>query len=314
MNSCIGSGAPFLYSEVNACTSQVTPNTVHTQDTGLVAYFRRYLLQKAMSVFVWDLPKTWSANYFLYCLYCWGYLAVVNTDKFGVIPQGCGLMGYDIFYQPTNAVITNPLLSGILQPRIGKECTIIRLQPDYGSIMDLVNFYAEEMALCSQTLSVNLLNSKLSYVFTANGKPAAESLKKMFDAVSSGEPAVFVDKNLMQADGSRSWAPFSQNVGQNYIVDRILSDMRKIESMFDTDIGIPNANTDKKERLVTDEVNANNVETFSKTALWLDELKKAVDETNKMFGLNISVDWRVPPEEMQGGEIDEVDTNDTRLI
>ena len=71
--------------------------------------------------------------------------------------------------------------------------------------------------------------------------------------------------------------------------------MRKIEAMFDTDVGIPNANTDKKERLVTDEVNANNVETATRCELWLEQLKKAGQDTNDMFGINLSVDWRVDP-------------------
>ena len=72
--------------------------------------------------------------------------------------------------------------------------------------------------------------------------------------------------------------------------------MRKIEEMFDTYIGIPNANTDKRERLVTDEVNANNVETATRCELWLDSLKKGCQKVNDMFGLTLSVDWRVKPE------------------
>ena len=71
--------------------------------------------------------------------------------------------------------------------------------------------------------------------------------------------------------------------------------MRKIEAMFDTDVGIPNANTDKKERLVTDEVNANNVETATRCELWLEQLQTACEETNTMFGIDMSVDWRVDP-------------------
>ena len=62
--------------------------------------------------------------------------------------------------------------------------------------------------------------------------------------------------------------------------------------MFDTDIGIPNANTDKRERLISDEVNANNVETYSKCALWLDELQESCAKTRDMFGVDIAVDWR----------------------
>ena len=246
-------GAPYYYNYINAETSQVTPSTVHVKDSGLCRYFTKYLLQKAMSVFEWDLPATWNKDYFLYVLYCWGYVAVVNTDKFGVIPQGCGLKGYDVFYAPTHAVIANPLLSGILEPRIGTQCELLKLQPDFSGILDLVGHYAEQMALASQSVSVNLLNSKLSYVFTAKTKALAESLKKMYDQIASGEPAVVIDSRLKNAaDGEETWKSFEQNVGGNYIVTDLLADLRKIEAMFDTEIGIPNANTDKRERLIQD--------------------------------------------------------------
>ena len=296
-------GAPYYYNYINAETSQVTPSTVHVKDSGLCRYFTKYLLQKAMSVFEWDLPKTWNKDYFLYVLYCWGYVAVVNTDKFGVIPQGCGLKGYDVFYAPTHAVIANPLLSGILEPRIGTQCELLKLQPDFSGILDLVGHYAEQMALASQSVSVNLLNSKLSYVFTAKTKALAESLKKMYDQIASGEPAVVIDSRLKNAaDGEETWKSFEQNVGGNYIVTNLLSDLRKIEAMFDTEIGIPNANTDKRERLIQDEVNANNIETYSKCAMWLKNLQDACKRVNDMFGLSIAVRWRVIPE--MGGASD----------
>lgn len=290
-------GAPYYYNYINAETSQVTPSTVHVKDSGLCRYFTKYLLQKAMSVFEWDLPETWNKDYFLYVLYCWGYVAVINTDKFGVIPQGCGLKGYDVFYAPTHAVIANPLLSGILEPRIGTQCELLKLQPDFSGILDLVGHYAEQMALASQSVSVNLLNSKLSYVFTAKTKTLAESLKKMYDQIASGEPAVVIDSRLKNAaDGEETWKAFEQNVGGNYIVTNLLADLRKIESMFDTEIGIPNANTDKRERLIQDEVNANNIETYSKCAMWLENLQDACKRVNDMFGLSIAVRWRKIPE------------------
>ena len=297
-------GAPYYYNYINAETSQVTPSTVHVKDSGLCRYFTKYLLQKAMSVFEWDLPETWNKDYFLYVLYCWGYVAVVNTDKFGVIPQGCGLKGYDVFYAPTHAVIANPLLSGILEPRIGTQCELLKLQPDFSGILDLVGHYAEQMALASQSVSVNLLNSKLSYVFTAKTKALAESLKKMYDQIASGEPAVVIDSRLKNAaDGEETWKAFEQNVGGNYIVTNLLADLRKIEAMFDTEIGIPNANTDKRERLIQDEVNANNIETYSKCAMWLENLQDACKRVNDMFGLSISVRWREIPE--MGGASDD---------
>ena len=291
---------PVYYDFANAWTSYNQPGTVHSQNTFLVQYFRRYLLQKAISVFKWKLPDGWARNYFLYVLYCWGFLAIINTDKFGVIPQQCGLRGYNVYYQPTNAVITNPLLRGIREPEIGTECVLLRLQPDYGGVMDLVNYYAEELALASEAISVNLLNSKLAYVFTAQNKSTAESFKKLYDEIASGNPAVVQDKNLLGDDGKPSWMPFAQNLAQTYIAGDLLTAMREIENQFCTDLGLPNANTNKKERLITDEVNANNVETYTRAAMWLEELQKGCEDASAMFGIDLSVDWRVDPTE-EGG-------------
>lgn len=290
----IGNGVPVFYDHANAATAAQSPNTVHCQNTYLSNYFKRYLLQKAISLFKWDLPKHWDKNYFLYVLYCWGFLAVVNTDKFGVIPQACGLYGYNVFYQPTNAIITNPLLRGELKPVIGKQCTLFKLQPDYGGIFDLVSYYADLMALCAESVGINLFNTHLAYVFAAKDKTTAESFKKMYDQLSAGNPAVVIDKKLFNADGTPAWQPFTQSLRDTYITSDVLSDMRKIEMMFDTDIGIPNANTDKKERLISSEVSANNVETASKCALWLENLQESCEKANEMFGINMKVDWRFP--------------------
>lgn len=284
---------PFYYDYKNARNSTINPSTVHVRDTGLQRYFARYLLQKTISVFKWDMPKTWSRNYLLYTLYCWGYVAVINTDKFGVIPQQCTLGGFDVFYQPKFATVANPLLRGILNPVIGKQCELLRLQPDYGGVMDIVNFYADMLALSAETASTNLLNSKLAYVFASDGKAGAESFKKLYDQIASGEPAAYIDKNLYRDDGTPTWNFFNQNLKETYIAGDILNDMRLWEMKFDNEIGIPTTNTTKKERLITDEANSAIEESRTKAQLWLEELQESCRKINNMFGIRLWVDWRV---------------------
>lgn len=192
-------------------------------------------------------------------------------------------------------MITNPLLKETITANIDIDCAVIKLQPDYSSIMDIVGYYADQLALSAEALGMNMVNVKSGVVFGAQDKTQAQSYKKMFDKMQNGDPAVFIDKNLLDDAGKPNWYPFVQNMKEQYIADSILSDMRKIEAMFDTDIGIPNANTDKKERLVTDEINANNVETATRCELWLDSIRKGIDKANAMFNLSLSVDWRVNP-------------------
>lgn len=286
------SNVPVGYNDLNVIYSEGYPSVVKAANTQLTRYFKRYLLQRAINVFDFDgIPDNWDVDYFKYCLFGYGYVAVINTDKFGVIPQQCGLSGYNIYYRPTTVVVTNPLIRDTLRPRIGDECALIKLQPDYGNIMDIVQYYAEMLATCSETMALNIFNSKLSYVMGADGKGVAETFKKLFDAIGSGEPAVVVSKDLFNADDRPKWSMFSQNVGQNYIADKLLNDMRNIINMFDSEIGIPNANTAKRERLITDEVNANRVETYILSDLWIKTIRSGLDIANSLFDLNITVKY-----------------------
>lgn len=306
----IDNGAPYMYDYRNAVISQVEPSTVHARDTVIAWYWRRWLLQKAMSLFTWKLPETWDKDYFLYCLYCWGYVAVVKTDKFGVIPQGCTLGGLNVFYRPTWALISNPLLSGILRPVIDEQCTLFKLRPDYAGIMDVTNHYAELLAMCTETAATNLFNSQLSYVFTASGKAAAESFKKLYDRIHSGNPAAVIDKTLMDKDGKPAWTAFEQNLKSVFICPELQAFKRSLIDEYLTFIGIPTANTEKRERLVVDEVNANNVETAVDWDRCLEGLRNTCEKTRRMFGLTedeLDVTWRdiATPVQVTGKEVEE---------
>lgn len=290
-----GFDIPLGYGDINLYNAEFSPSTVHCKNTYLQRYFRKYLLQKAISVFKWNLPEEWDEDYFKYVLYGIGYIAVLETRSFGVICQGGALGGYNLYYKPSYIMITNPLLKETITANINIDCAIIKLQPDYSSIMDIVGYYADQLALSAEALGMNMVNVKTGVVFGAKDKTQAQSFKKMFDKMQSGDPAVFIDKQLLDDTGKPNWYPFVQNMKEQYIADSILSDMRKIEAMFDTDIGIPNANTDKKERLVTDEINANNVETATRCELWLESIRKGIDTANAMYNLSLSVDWRVNP-------------------
>ena len=75
------------YQTANIIGSAVVPGAINVLKNSTGAYFAKYLLEKAISVFKWKLPETWNRDYFLYVLYAWGYIAVVETNKYGVICQ-----------------------------------------------------------------------------------------------------------------------------------------------------------------------------------------------------------------------------------
>ncbi len=283
----------YSYDFINRYNAHIKPSTVHSQDNATAWYFRRYLLQKLISVYEFEgIPETWSKDYFLYTLFACGFVAIINTDKFGIIPQHCSLWGYDVFYRPTHANIANPLLKGILQPRIGTQCALIRMQPDYGNCWDIISYYADLLALETEALAANIVNSKLAYVFACDDKTVAESFKKMYDQINEGNPAVFADKKLFSEDGSPMWDSFQNNLKQNYIAKDILEDMVKIDARFCTEVGIPNVNIAKASGVTDNEVEANNIDTKSKASLWLETIRLGLKQANEMFDLDLTVKFR----------------------
>lgn len=287
----------YDYDFINRYNSHIKPSTVHTQENATTWYFRRYLIQKILSVFEFDgIPETWDKDYFLYGLFLGGFVGVVETDKFGVIPQAgnfnCSLAGVNVFYRPTYIVITNHLLRGVLRPRIGVECELIKMQPDYGSCWDIVTYYADLLSLATESLAVNIVNSKLAYVFACDNKTVAESFKKMYDKLNEGNPAVFADSKLFDESGEPLWTTFQNNLKQNYVAGDMLDDMLKIDARFCTEIGIPNVNMAKASGVTDNEVEANNIDTKSKVSLWLETIREGLDKVNEMFDLNLSVKLR----------------------
>lgn len=284
---------PAAYGEIMGYNSQISPSTVHVKNTALARFFKRYLLQEAMSVFDWTMPEQWDRAYFLYVLYLWGYIAIVKTNKFGVIPQHGGLGGVNVYYGPQFIIITNPLLKQQYKLDINADCAVLRLQPDYCGLYDLVDYYGDIMALAAETAGVNLLNSRLSFVYGATNKASAESFKKLYDDIASGNPAAFVDKQLFDEDGKLRVTLFNQDVGGSFIVPELLDCLRTVRCMFLTDIGIPNVNVMKQSGVTDSEIAANDFETRAKCSLWLDELKKGCKIARDLFpGLELDVNWR----------------------
>lgn len=285
----------FNYDFLNVYNGTRSPGTIHAANSELGAYFRRYLFQKAVSVFDINCPETWSKDYFWYVLYGAGYVGVLDVPGMGVIPQYCTIKGYNVYYQPKGFIVANAaIMNGrTLEKSIGIDGVLMKLTPDYCGIVDLIGYYADLMAVSAESMGINILNSKLAYIFGAKNQAAADSFKKMVDKINAGEPAVFIDKNLLDADGNPTWMEYAQDLENNFIAPELLQTMSQIERMFENDIGIPNTGgVEKKERLITDEVNANNVSTYSKAALWLENLQTSCKEVKQMFGIDVSINWR----------------------
>lgn len=296
---------PVLFRAQNLAVASQSPSGVQTVQNATAAFYARYLMKRAISAIELSIPDTWDKDYVAYTLFGWGYGIVCEVPRYGVIFQGCTLYGRNVYYQPTRAMTANPLFQA---PSIGwilgKNCEMVKLQPDFSGVMDIVLTYAARLALAYEAWQLNTQNSKLAYVIGVDDKSGAASFEKLFDKIQSGVPAVATGSNLYTKDGKPRWVAFSTDLKQNYISPEISSDMGSIMSEFDSFVGIPsNPNSDKKERQIVDEVNANNVETDTLLDLMVRTLNDGFARVNKMFDLKCQARKKYPVMEMAGQEV-----------
>lgn len=277
---------PSLYQYQNAMVSPVNPNTVHLTNTYLFRYNQRYLLQRILGIFEFGIPINWNSQYFKYVVFCNGHITGVRMSMLGVICQDSTLSGFGVYHEPTHVQIANPVLPGLSAKllKIGVEVENIRLMPDWGGVMDIVNEYAQQLSLISQCMSINVLNCHTPFIFPCENDRQSATIKEMYDRVAAGEPEVVIDKDILNDDGSWSWEPFCKDVKSIFISNELMQLYRSVIAEFDSVVGINNVNFEKKERLLTDEVNSNNQETQILSDVWLENLKESIYTFNNFFG------------------------------
>lgn len=272
---------PLDYEGMNAYMGTRSPTGTNENDLN-TRYFFRCLYHRALSIVDFDLPEGWNYNYFKNVLFGNGFIGVVKTDQYGIVPQICTLGGYGLYLQPTWLDVAQPLLQ--FKGTIGKDCEIIKLTPDYRGICDIVEHYANQLAICFTSVKVSLFNSRLAYLALGKNKSAVEALKIIAEKITAGEGFVFADKILKGEDLSKEEPIFTQALdpAKNYITDKLLSDMQTILNAFDREIGIPVID-DKKERRIETEVNTLLSDTGSRLEVWKRCLRETVDNVNRLF-------------------------------
>lgn len=295
---------PMNYEMINIHNGLHIPSNVKSYNNRSFSFWERSLFQRVCSVLDIDLPEEWDGakkDFFYYCLFKFGYVAVFERADLGIVFQPCTLKGQDFYYQPTNALITNPYIKESLDLKIGEECCIIKLTPDYRGVWDVIDYYAEKLSLLDNAINMSLINNKFAFILGARNKTAGEALKKILDKVNRGEPAVVYDMKLLNdpTDKAEPFQFLERNLKQNYITTDQLNDFNTILSNFDAEIGIPSLPYQKKERLVQSEAESRTVDATARSIVWYDTLSTSLGEVNKMFGLNISVELRYKQDDMQ---------------
>lgn len=260
----------------------VEPQSVQGQHNVRTAFYRTELYELVKARFELKCPEDWNRDYIYDAILLDGKLLVCDS-VLGVKPFECSLAGQDYTRRPIEALVAVPTILSFRVSLVNGEGALVyvdKIGPQvFYSFMPLIQIYAEQLADMDASISVNGMNTRLTYVVEAESSAQAATIKEVYDRTTKGEPLVVARKDSLakQASGNVGLQAFFGNVKNNFLITDLQDAKRTMVCEFLTRIGFNNANTDKKERLITDEVNANNQEIKANTTVW----KETLDECNK---------------------------------
>ncbi len=149
---------------------------------------------------------------------------------------------------------------------------------------EFMELFAYRLYETERTIDINLQAQKTPILIEGDTKTIL-TLKNIYMEYSGNTPFIFGNK---QFDISNKLNVLKTDAP--YIIDKL--DVHKHQIFNDalTVLGIDNANTDKKERLITNEVESNEELIKYYLNCYYKTRKKACNDINKNFGLNISIE------------------------
>lgn len=242
---------------------------------------RHELLKIIFSLFKFRIPEWWDMDYFLLTMFINGYVGVTDTDA-GIVGLRCGYRGLNLYDRPTHMVFANPVL-GNFERTIGVDGILWKLQYDYCGVSGILDRYSYMLAQCDASIDVNLMNTRVATIAFAENKAQAETYKKMYDDITEGKPLVVMKAKESNLSRQNPLPWVFNPVKEAYISDKLYELKRQIKEDFLIDIGINTINNRKKERVVVDEVNANNQEADAAVYHWYTNLSEGAEQINIMF-------------------------------
>lgn len=257
-----------------------------------IQYYNR-LTELAISMFEWkNLPDTVDPRYMELALFASGHalffkddrLEVPETDEKGYLCMRATLGGpYSAYDIPINRHAYST--SGYQHDCTDKDSVIIyNNQLRTGSMLD-VEMFAQRLYLFDRVIDVNV-KAQRTPVLIKSTEQQRLSLMNAYQKYDGDQPFIFSDSTFDPSSFGvlKTDAP--------YIADRIYELKTRYWNECLTYLGISNLTVQKKERLITDEAARSMGGTIASRYSRLIARQQAAEKINKMFGLNISVDFR----------------------
>lgn len=249
----------------------------------------------AINVFKWEgLPEGIEERYIEQTLFDYGKALFFRDPQKSYMCLKCGAGPYlDVYGEPLRW-----RAEGLNYNREYKrsECVLIENNKLRTPTHDTLLYFISKLYEAQRAMDVNLQTSKVPWVIVCDEKKLL-TYKEIFRRIDENEPAIFgasgISLDAIQVLPTRA----------EFIGNDLLDFSHGVENMLLTFLGVNNCPVDKKERLVTGEVDSNDQLVEINADLMLEARQRACDRINEMYRLSVSVDLRHKPKEVTEDDV-----------
>ena len=276
--------APQRFNPLNMKKPKRSWEAMKLNNDTFIDYMTR-LEEIAINMFEWSgLPDTVDERFIELTLCEYGYLVYFNDEVIGDLVATAMIGGpLDMYRIPIyrRAYAYN----GYQKDLDNKNSVLVFNNYLHTPSMLTIILSARRLYEIERTIDVNVKAQKTPVCILCD-ESQLFTMKQVYEKFDGNEPVIFGTKNLdlKMVQAMKTDAPF--------VADKLNTLKRQTWNEAMTIFGVENANVEKRERLVTDEVLSNLGSVQAQRYTMLNSRRQAADKINKMFGTHIEVNFR----------------------
>ena len=252
-------------------------------------YYNNRIKMLTMNLYEWEGLEDWNipVEFIENELYEKGQVAFYFSDEYGLIACRCLGLNKNIYNLPTKY----QLIYGNT-PKIVNASDVVILYNNYLKIptSELVNGFIRKLCDISRTIDTNIYLQKLSKLILVDDKQRL-TLENLMLQYEGNVPFIIADKffkNVMEVGNDKI-----MDLSVDFKALELLDAKSRIWRELLETVGINSANTEKRERLTTNEVDSNNELNKTSNNIFFNSRKIFCDKINKKWknkGVNINIE------------------------
>ena len=253
----------------------------------------QYYLARCQSMFKYSgLPDTIPAKWLEHYLFTNGQCVFIKNGEDLIVTTG-GMGGMpDIYYIPTKYIVSNPYVKEEARKEytIGEDCVLIRNDTYSQGLIPLLTRYCSQLTENDLTMQTADILSRAMLTITATDTQTKESVEKWLLDLRKGKLSAIGELPSMVGNQDRT-----VNITPFQAVASTITDLieyhQYLKASLYNELGL-NANYNmKRESINSNESQLNDDMLHPLIDDMLARRREALEEVNKMFGTNITVEF-----------------------